>query len=69
MSSELAAPAVKPSATPSEIDIEQWQALPRDEQLRRLRDALDQVECASAATATISEILAEALSRAERRRG
>jgi hypothetical protein len=28
---------VMPSATPSEEDIRRWEALPRDEQLRRLR--------------------------------
>lgn len=31
---------VKPSATPTEAEIAAWQALPRDEQLRRLRAEL-----------------------------
>jgi hypothetical protein len=43
---------VMPSATPTEAEIAEWQALPRDEQLRRLRLALAEsdVDTVSAAT-------------------
>lgn len=68
MSSELAASAVKPSATPSKADVERWRTLARDEQLRRLRDALDHVDSANTVAVTMTEILAEARRRAERRR-
>jgi len=55
-----------PSATPSEEDIRKWDALPRDEQLRRLRAALTHPDCAAATTDTMSDILAEARKRAGR---
>lgn len=51
---------VLPSATPSEADIRAWEALSRDEQLRRLRAALTHSDCATVTTATMSEVLAEA---------
>ena len=56
---------VMPSATPSEEDVRHWEALPRDEQLRRLRAALGHPDCATATTETMSEILAEARARAD----
>jgi hypothetical protein len=58
-----------PSATPSEEDIREWDALPRDEQLRRLRAALTHPDCAAAAPDTMSSILAEARKRADLSRG
>jgi hypothetical protein len=53
-----------PSATPTEEQIRIWQALPRDEQLRRLRVALTRPDCATVTTASMDEILAEARARA-----
>ena len=60
---------VMPSATPTEEDIRKWDALPRDEQLRRLRAVLTQPDCATATPDTMSDILAEARARADSRRG
>ena len=60
---------VMPSATPTEEDIRKWDALPRDEQLRRLRAALTHPDCATATRDTMSDILAEAQARADSRRG
>ena len=60
---------VMPSATPTEEDIRKWEALPRDEQLRRLRAALTRPDCATATTQTMSEILAEARARVDSNRG
>jgi hypothetical protein len=55
---------VMPSATPTEEEIRAWQALPRDEQLRRLRAALTHPDCTAVTTASMDEILAEARARA-----
>jgi hypothetical protein len=60
---------VMPSATPTEEDIRKWDALPRDEQLRRMRATLTHPDCATATPETMSDILAEAHARAESRRG
>ncbi len=61
---------VMPSATPSEDEIAAWEALPRDEQLRRLRALLSSEEASTATDTTMAEILAEARRRAgERARG
>ena len=49
-----------PLATPTEEDIRKWDALPRDEQLRRLRAALTHPDCATATPDTMRDILAEA---------
>ncbi len=69
MTSDVAAiDDVRPSATPTEADIRAWNALPRDEQLRRLRAALGHADCQAASTATMSEILTEARARADTRR-
>ena len=58
---------INPSATPSEEEISAWEALPRDEQLRRLRAALAHPDCGTATTATMSEVLSEARARADTR--
>ena len=58
---------VMPSATPTKEDIRNWDALPRDEQLRRLRAALTHPDCATATPDTMSDILAEAHARADSR--
>ena len=60
---------VMPSATPTEEDIRKWDAHPRDEQLRRLRATLTHPDCATATPETMSDILAEARTRADSRRG
>jgi hypothetical protein len=60
---------VMPSATPTEEEIRLWQALPRDEQLRRLRAALTHPDCTAVTTASTAEILAEARALADSRRG
>jgi len=58
---------VLPSAAPNEEDIRAWEALPREEQLRRLRAALSHPDCSTVSRATMSEILAEARRRANAR--
>jgi hypothetical protein len=61
--------AVMPSATPSDAEIAAWQALPRDEQLRRLRAALSDADCSEASPSTMSDILNQARDAAKRRHG
>jgi hypothetical protein len=56
---------VTPSATPSEEDLRRWEALPRDEQLRRLRAALTHPDCSTAAPDSMSDILAAARARVD----
>ncbi|MGH6770705.1 MAG: hypothetical protein ACRECO_16985 [Xanthobacteraceae bacterium] len=58
-----------PSATPSEEDIRNWEALPRDEQLRRLRAALTHPDSATTTPDTMSDVLAAARSRVDSDRG
>jgi hypothetical protein len=58
-----------PSATPTEAEVEEWRRLPRDEQLRRLREVLASADGAAASEAMMDEILAEARRRADQRRG
>ena len=58
---------VMPSATPSEEDIQKWEALPRDEQLRRLRATLTHPDCSTATPDSMSDVLAAARSRADSR--
>jgi hypothetical protein len=69
MASEVKASAVMPSATPTEAEAQEWRHLPRDEQLRRLREVLANAEGATASEATMDEILTEARRRADQRRG
>ena len=54
-----------PSAIPSEQDIREWESLSRDEQFRRLRAALTHPDCETTTTETMSDILAEARTRAD----
>ena len=56
---------VMPSATPSEEDIRKWEALPRDEQLRRLRAALTHPDCATATPDSMNDVLAAARARVD----
>ena len=60
---------VVPSATPNDEDIRQWEALPRDEQLLRLRAALTHPDCTAGTSDTMADILSEARSRTAERRG
>ena len=54
---------VMPSATPSEDDIRRWEALPRDEQLRRLRAVLTHPDCATVASDSMYDVLIAARAR------
>jgi hypothetical protein len=58
---------VMPSATPSEEDIRRWEALPRDEQLRRLRAALTHPDCSTATPESMNEVLAAARARVDQK--
>jgi hypothetical protein len=49
--------------------VEAWRRLPRDEQLRRLREVLANADGAAASETMMDEILAEARRRADQRRG
>jgi hypothetical protein len=60
---------VMPTAAPTEEEIRAWEALPHDEQLRRLRAALTHPDCGVATTDTMRDILIEARARANARRG
>ena len=55
---------VMPSATPGEADIAAWKDLPRDEQLRRLRQLLSHSGASIDCGQTMEDILAEARRRA-----
>jgi hypothetical protein len=61
--------AAMPSATPTEEEIQAWEALPREEHLRRLRAALTHPDCGIATTDTMADIRAEAIARTDLRRG
>jgi hypothetical protein len=58
---------VMPSATPTEDDIRAWEALPRDEQLRRLRESLTHPDCSTPVADTMRDILELAHARADAR--
>ncbi len=62
-------PTVMPEATPSDADIAAWQALPRDEQLHRLRAKLANPDCATVSTATMGDILSRAQGAVKLRHG
>jgi hypothetical protein len=51
---------VMPSAAPSDEDLRRWEALPRDEQLRRLRASLTHPDCAAATSDSMDDILTAA---------
>ena len=70
MSDTKTLPGVMPSAAPSEADIAAWNELPRDEQLRRMREALAHADCNTVSTLTMADIRKLAHERiAERNRG
>jgi hypothetical protein len=51
---------IEPKATPSSVEIAAWEALPHDEQLRRLRDSFSDPACSRAATRSMNDLLAAA---------
>jgi hypothetical protein len=58
---------VMPSATPTDAEIEAWAALPRDEQVRRYREAFAHLDCNSFTEDTPEEILKAARQSVARR--
>lgn len=52
---------VMPTAAPSEAELADWHALPRDEQLLRLRSTLTDRDCATETTTTMSDVLSRAV--------
>ena len=50
---------VMPSATPTEEEITAWHELPRDEQLRRMRQMLTSLDASIPCNTTMAEIWAE----------
>lgn len=59
---------IMPSATPSEDEIRRWNALPRDEQLSRLRQALIEAEQSGISDRSMDDIKAAARARLARLR-
>jgi hypothetical protein len=55
----LTTKTVMTSATPTEDEIAGWQQLPRDERLRRMRQALTSPEASAPCTTTMTEVWAE----------
>jgi hypothetical protein len=58
---------VMPSATPSPEDIRAWQALPRDEQLARMKSALNRAADGPRSTRTMQDIKDAALAKIAKR--
>ena len=54
---------VTPSAVPTEEGIREWEKLPRDEQLRRLRQALSDADCDVVTPVSMDDILVKARAR------
>jgi hypothetical protein len=54
---------------PTEAELAEWNALTREEQVARYREALAHPDCAVTTDTTMAEILAEAQARVARRRG
>lgn len=54
---------VMPSATPSPEEIQRWQALPRDEQLARMKAALGQAADGPRSTRSMQDIKDAALAK------
>ena len=57
-----------PAATPSEEDIRAWEALTRDEQIKRLRTLLSQPDRVVAGDESMADIVKEARKRASAKR-
>ena len=59
-----------PSALPpTKVELAEWNALTRDEQIARYRDYLAQPDCDRISDATMSDVLTEARARVASRRG
>jgi hypothetical protein len=54
---------IMPSATPTEAELAAWEALPRDEQVRRLRACLTHPDATTPSNVTMSDILVRAHAR------
>ena len=59
MRSTLTTSAVMPSATPDDAEIAAWVELPRDEQVRRLRQMLTSSEASTPSSTAMADIWAE----------
>jgi hypothetical protein len=57
-----------PSATPSSEEVREWQLLSREEQLRRLRLALDHPDSRTVTAESMDDIRAAAIARIEAKR-
>ena len=57
-----------PSATPTEAELAEWAALPRDEQVRRYQDFFRHSDCNTFTTDSPDDILAAARQRVAARR-
>jgi hypothetical protein len=57
-----------PSATPTEAELAAWNALSRDEQVRRYREMFGHPDCSTFTTDTPDDILAAARQRVVARR-
>jgi hypothetical protein len=60
---------VMPSATPNEAELAAWEALSREEQLRRLQAKLSHPDCSAVSEATMGDILGHARAAAKGRHG
>ena len=54
---------IMPSATPTDDEIRRWQALPRDEQQKRLQKAIEDGFHSGVSTRSIDEIIKDANAR------
>jgi len=59
---------IAPGATPDEDEIRRWRALPRDEQLARLRKMFGAPECSRVSGLTAEQIISRARAKAMARR-
>ena len=57
-----------PSATPTEAELTEWAALPRDEQVRRYQELFEHPDCNTFTADTPDDILAAARQRVAARR-
>ena len=57
--SNITSKDLMPSATPTDAEIEAWNRLPRDEQLRLMRAELDHPDCKRVTTASMDDIRRE----------
>ena len=60
MSEQKVIDDIMPSAAPTEDEIRRWQALPRDEQLRRLQMAISEGFDSGTTEHSIDDIIAQA---------